>query len=278
MHFNESCYHKYLLAHPASEIAKKLYYYVQWTGHFVCKSDFYIKRTNFKSYLLLYTVKGNAIFNYMGKSYDISPKSVMFLDCEKPHEYYPVSDCWEFKFIHFTGNESYKYYDYITNLYDSYVIYNVNDYERYFDTVYENVKISKGEECDSDVIYHILTRLISDYNKTTDIFKISDVLRYISENYSSDISVSELAEISHLSRCYFTTVFKNNTGFSPYEYILNYRINMSQQLLDNTMDSIEKISFDCGFSDVSSFIRAFKRQVGLSPLSYRKKKYTINKI
>lgn len=273
MHINESCHYKTNLPHLASEIAKQLYYYVQWTGHFVCKSDFYIKRTGLKSYLLLYTVKGKGILNYMNNNYTLNEKSIMFIDCTKTHEYYPASNNWEFKYIHFYGNQSKKYYEYITETYGSFVLNNSNEYERYFDTVYNYIKFSEGEEMCSDMIYRLLTKLISDYYKTVCSFKINDILHYISENYVNNISVQELADISHLSRCYFSLIFKNNTGFSPYEYILNYRIHISKQLLCNTMDSIEEIGLKCGFSDTSSFIRAFKRQVGVSPLNYRKNKY-----
>ena len=272
MYLNESCHQKSNLPHLASEIAKKLYYYVQWTGHFVFKNDFYIKRANLKSYLLLYTIKGSGTLNYENINYELTEKSIMFIDCTKKHEYFPTSKNWEFKFIHFFGSHSKKYYEYITELYNSVVITSQDDFERYFDTIYNYVKSSEHEEICSDIIYRLLTKLISNANNTTDTFKINDILYYISENYSNNISVRELAEISHLSRCYFSTVFKNSTGFSPYEYILNYRIHIAKQLLYNTTDSIEEISSKCGFSDTSSFIRAFKKQTGVSPLNYRKKK------
>ncbi len=272
MLLNESCHYKTNLPHIASETAKMLYYYVQWTGHFICKNDFYIKRTNLTSYLLLYTVKGNGILNYMSKNYELKEKSIMFIDCSKPHEYFPDTNNWEFKFIHFSGEQSKKYYEYITELYNSAVIENTYDLERYFDTIYNFVKSSEGEERCSDIIYRLLTKLISNYSKNSDKFKINDILYYISENYANNLTVKELADISNLSRCYFSSVFKNSTGFSPYEYILNFRMHIAEQLLCSTMHSVEEIGIKCGFSDTSSFIRAFKKQFKLSPLNYRKKK------
>jgi hypothetical protein len=64
MHFNESCHKKDNLPHLASQIAKELYYYVQWTGHFICKEDFHIQRAGWKSYLLLYTISGEGSLIY----------------------------------------------------------------------------------------------------------------------------------------------------------------------------------------------------------------------
>ena len=190
----------------------------------------------------------------------------MFIDCTKLHEYFPVTNNWEFKFIHFSGEQSKKYYGYTTELYKSAVIENTYDLERYFDTLYNFVKSSEDEERCSDIIYRLLIKLISHHSKNSDKFKINDVLYYISENYASNLTVKELANISNLSRCYFSSIFKNSTGFSPYEYILNFRIHTAEQLLCSTMQSVEEIGTKCGFSDTSSFIRAFKKQKGISPL------------
>ncbi len=118
-----------------------------------------------KSYPLLYTVKGEGVLNYMGSKYEIKEKSTVFIDCTKLHEYFPVTDNWEFKFIHFSGEQSKKYYEYITKLYNTAVINNTDDFERYFDTIYNFVKLSEGEERCSDIIYRLLTKLISNYNK-----------------------------------------------------------------------------------------------------------------
>ncbi len=272
MNLNESCHYKTNLPHIASEIARKLYYYVQWTGHFICKDDFYIKRANLKSYLLLYTKNGHGILNYDNRKYEIKENSIMLIDCTKTHEYFPDGKKWEFKFIHFMGEASKKYYEYIKELYETVVICDMGEFEKYFDRIYNHVKSAEAEELCSEIIYKILIGIINKYNKSSDSFNIKDILYYISENYENNITVSELADISHLSRCYFSTVFKKSTGFSPYEYILNYRIYSAKRMLRDTLASIEEIASKCGFSDTSSFIRAFKRQEGISPFCYRKEK------
>ena len=72
----ESCHQKTNLLHVASATAKELYYYVLWTGHFICKTDFYIKRSHLDNYLLLYTVAGTGTLNYEGKSYPMKKISL----------------------------------------------------------------------------------------------------------------------------------------------------------------------------------------------------------
>lgn len=270
MHFNESCHKKDNLPHLASQIAQELYYYVQWTGHFICKEDFHIQRTGWKSYLLLYTISGEGHLIYEGVQYPLKSNSVAFIDCKNLHEYYPVQHNWEFKYIHFNGNEVAKYYTYITKLCGSAVLYDVKDLEHCFDIIYEYVKASEGEERCSDVIYSILMGLIHNRTESADKDTIKDALYYISKNYANTITTEDLAAAVHLTRSYFSIFFKEHTGISPGEYLLRYRMHIAKQLLNDSACSIERISEQCGFSNPSSFIRAFKRCEGVSPALFRK--------
>ena len=271
MYFNESCYKKDNLPHLPSSIAKDLYYYVQWTGHFVCKEDFRIQRAGWQSYLLLYTVSGEGRLVYEGAQYELKKGSIMLIDCKSLHEYYPTKNNWEFKYIHFEGGEVAKYYTYITKLCDSAVIYEMWDFEHCFDTVYEYVKASVGEERCSDIIYSILTGLIYNHNKSEDKNEVKDSLYYISRNYAGNITVEALAAAVHLTRSYFSTLFKDHMGMSPGEYILRYRLRIAKQMLCNTEYSVERITEECGFSSATTFIRAFKRHEHITPVQYRKK-------
>lgn len=270
----ESCHKKHNLIHVSSEIARSLYYYVQWTGHFVCKSDFLVRRSNFESFLMLYTLNGSAELKYEGRIYRIEKNSVMLLDCRNAHEYYPKTDGWEFKYVHFYGADSKKIYEHIVSLYGSCVINGVIGAEKNYDAIYERVRTASPEETCSEIIYHMLIKLI--HLKSTvsiensDVFKLSDIITYIAENYQKNISVTALADIAHLSRCHFSTVFKRFTGFSPYSYILSFRLTATKRMLLSTDRSVEMIAERCGFIDASSFIRTFKKAEGVSPSAYRK--------
>lgn len=270
----ESCHKKTNLLHVPSETARKLYYYVQWTGHFVCKPDFYIKRSYLDSYLLLYVVSGSGTLNYKGKSYMLGKNSIVLIDCKVPQEYYPDCDRWEFKYIHFNGSQSKMYYEHITALYNAPVTIGNVETEKYFDKICELIRSSSAEEICSELIYHLLINLINSHScgseEKSEAFRIKDVLMYISDHYASDLNVTRLAEIAHLSRCHFSTEFKRHTGFSPYCYILKYRLSAAKRLLCSTERTVDIIAERCGFADTSSFIRAFKKVEGISPAAYRK--------
>ncbi len=270
MKLNESCHAKTKLPHLASETARTLYYYAEWVGHFTCRPDFYVKRENWESYLLLYTLHGSGVLRYKGQHYEIGPHTLLFLDCRVPHEYFPSGDGWEFKFIHFAGQASRAYCEHIFRLYASPVVGNMRETERYFDSVYELVRTGADEARSSDMIYRILTKLILHATESGDRSRMQEVLTYIAENYAAALTVSELAALSHMSRSHFQVAFKRHFGFSPYGYLLEYRIRIAKLLLQESDDAVEAIGAKCGFSDASSFIRTFKRCEGVTPLAYRR--------
>lgn len=266
----ESCYEKEKHMRIPTETAKKLYYYVQWAGHFVCKPDFHIKRSHFSSYLLIYTASGSGTLSYKGKKYKIESNSFCFLDCRLPHEYVTLDAPWDFKFIHFYGNMSREYYEHIITLYSSPVFPCLNaDISVVFDKVIQNVSNSEDESVCSEYLYRIFTEMISSFNHSDASFNFKTIMDYIAENYMEYIDVNDIAHKFNLSRCYFTTKFKEVAGISPYAYLKQCRISAAKGLLINSSYTIQDISERCGFSSCSAFIRAFKNDMGVTPMRYR---------
>ena len=74
----------------------------------------------------------------------------------------------------------------------------------------------------------------------------------------------------HISKYHFIRIFKRIIGITPYNYLTNYRINISKTLLISTDKTISEISEECGFSDTSNFISQFKKHTGQRPFEYRK--------
>ncbi len=270
----ESCLLKKTVLHVPSELARSLYYYVQWTGHFVCKSDFYIERSNFNSYLLIYTVSGSGILNYGGGSTKLYKNSLALIDCRLTHEYYPTQDGWEFRYIHFNGALSEQYYAHISALKDGLPVMPAEyEAQKYFTRLLELTESSVSEEICSELIYRLLIGFISSENAQGERDAVpnwlTDTLWRISEGYGTGITATSLADEAHLSRSFFSTEFKRYTGFTPYNYILIYKLTAAKKLLYSSSRSVEEIALRCGFSDSSSFIRAFKRAEGVSPAVYR---------
>ena len=98
---------------------------------------------------------------------------------------------------------------------------------------------------------------------------IREACQYISSNFEKNISLTDLARTAHLSPNYFLKLFKNQTGLTPKEYILQVRLNNARFLLSDTNIKISAIASDCGFNDTSYFSMFFKKRFGLTPAEYR---------
>jgi len=79
-----------------------------------------------------------------------------------------------------------------------------------------------------------------------------------------------LAEEYHISPSYLSHLFKRVTGYTIMEYLTMCRLSMARKLLCETELSITEIVYATGFSDCSNFSRLFKREIGCSPMEYKR--------
>lgn len=95
--------------------------------------------------------------------------------------------------------------------------------------------------------------------------------QYMDENFDQGITVSEAASYVFLSQGYFTRAFRDDTGISPMNYLMKKRIEKACKLLQNNEIKVSAISLQSGFSSPHRFNVAFRKQMGMTPMEYRKK-------
>ena len=100
---------------------------------------------------------------------------------------------------------------------------------------------------------------------------ITPALSHIAENYMSDVSIEELAQLCHVSASHFRRLFKQVLGWSPQEYLQIIRVDRACALLYNCDYSVTEIGMQVGYPSPSSFCRQFKRIYGMSPSQWRLK-------
>ena len=100
---------------------------------------------------------------------------------------------------------------------------------------------------------------------------ISEVIAFIKENYRTNITLGQLAEMHFISPEHLSRSFKKETNFGFNEFIALVRLQQAEMLLKNRGNmSIAEVAYACGYNDSNYFSDKFKRAYGISPLQYSK--------
>lgn len=95
-------------------------------------------------------------------------------------------------------------------------------------------------------------------------------LQIIHENYgNSQINAAYILDKLHVNKEKLNQQFREVTGYSIYQYILQYRLTMARHKLIFTEDTVDAISESCGFTTYVTLATIFKKKVGVSPQAYR---------
>ena len=92
---------------------------------------------------------------------------------------------------------------------------------------------------------------------------------YLATCEIEDCSVRKAAAHAGISQYHFQRLFREAFSTTPYEVISARRISEAKTLLLQTSHEVMEIALDCGFTNASSFARAFRRATGLTPSQYR---------
>ncbi len=99
--------------------------------------------------------------------------------------------------------------------------------------------------------------------------QLQQILEYIHAHLDSDIKLADLAGSIGMSQFHFSHLFKQSIGTSPYQYLLQQRIERAKQLLKQTDRSIVDIALECGFNSHSHLSKQFRQLTGVTPKRYR---------
>ncbi len=101
------------------------------------------------------------------------------------------------------------------------------------------------------------------------------IMEFIIEHLHEQIPIQQLCSVGNVSVSTLRRLFIQSVGVSPYEWILQTRLEQARYYLRTTSDSITQISLKTGFEDPSYFVRFFHRREGKTPRQYRLSAYLI---
>lgn len=100
----------------------------------------------------------------------------------------------------------------------------------------------------------------------------NEIIRYIEKNYQDHtITVESIANAVHLTTSHISHLFKDDTGRTIKQYLAEYRIDVSRQLLKDRQTKLSEVARLSGFVDANYFTKIFRRHVGMTPSEYREK-------
>lgn len=140
--------------------------------------------------------------------------------------------------------------------------------EYYLDDEYITELLSS---CLKSIIINIV-RIVnaqSDSVKTQSYDIVRNVIQYLQNNYDKNLSNDNIAEHFHMNSSYLNRIFKQHTGFTIHNFLVQYRMNLAMDLLRTKNDPINEIVATVGFSDIPHFIKSFKKLTGKTPSEYR---------
>ena len=98
---------------------------------------------------------------------------------------------------------------------------------------------------------------------------IDDVFIYIRENLANDLTLEKLESVFYVSGEHLCRRFKEETGTSIHQYILDARLSKSQSMIRKGL-SVSEIYKQCGFKSYTHFFKAFKKVYGCTPSEFKR--------
>lgn len=95
--------------------------------------------------------------------------------------------------------------------------------------------------------------------------------QYLEQHIARDIPLDTLGEVTGYHPLYLQRIFKQATGCTPHAYLTGLRLQKAKEALVLTAQPISQIAHECGYCSVSHFTNLFRKQVGQSPLTFRKR-------
>jgi AraC-like DNA-binding protein len=239
---------------------------------------------------LVRVVEGEFHITLNNKLYIAKKGDIIFINSETVHHGNPIECIYECIVFHadFLYSANFDCLSFIKNVIDcEYMInefFTVGSGKSYdaLNEIFEQIK-SNSQMCKFRVISafykffatvydeKLYTVNVGNNTNASDksIIMLKTILSFLRDNYDQPISLETLSHTINKSPKYVGAFFKHMTGKTPIEYLTEYRIEKAARKLRLTDMSVTDIAFSSGFSDLSYFIKTFKRIKDISPGKYR---------
>lgn len=248
-------------------------------------SSYWFKPQNgrmLQEFQLLYITSGEGVFESSScKSIKVPAGSILFLFPGEWHTYHPSSSKgWDEYWIGFNGDVIKKL---VSNGFISKnnPLINIGFNEQIIALFKQGIEVSSFQKTAyQQMLAGITVNLISyiHYIEKNNAFRDKETVMLIEkarmmmrEHQEDHASPQMIAKKLNLSYSWFRRIFKQYTGLSPAQYLLEIKIQKSKEMLNSSSMTIKEIAYALNFQNVSYFVTFFKTRTGIPPSDYRSK-------
>lgn len=253
-------------------------FHIEMAGISYCDGTYKIMRTNSSVYVFEFILRGQGTVVCNSKIFHPSAGDIYILHQGSNHVYYSDrEDPWVKIWFNAKGRL-------IKHLIDAYELSSVNhikglNLELLFNEIYETIQSKKdsSEEILSRaaVVLHEIIQQIHlwlNQNRSVNNSEAIKIKHYLDLHLEDHISLQDLGRHIFRSQAQVIRLFKKQFGKTPYDYLLEKRIQTAKLLLKNTNLMVKEIAFKLNFTDEHYFSNRFKAKTGISPNEFRKMK------
>ncbi|MCX7657745.1 MAG: AraC family transcriptional regulator [Oscillospiraceae bacterium] len=211
-------------------------------------------------------LKGKGTFEAGGSVYEINPGDFFFFRKDFPHNYFPCGE-WKTCWVAFDGNGAASMLDYFEIGNFQIGTASIPICQNLITLIYDSAEKENHFKA-SFLLQELLFSVFENSIKTS---RLQPVLDYIKKNYQKDIQLEDLADILGTRPSYFCRIFKKELKMTPFEYVNQYRINISKAYLLNPDFTVKQTAQLCGFKSLEYFCSVFKKIEGCSSTDFRRR-------
>lgn len=267
-----------------SSLASELFYYPTRAGHYFCDRRYSFNHqaetarlaSHRLNLMLICVCRGELRFTLEGETAAAASGQTALFDCRQPHEYAAGEDDTEFLWLLFNGLNAEALYRRILQSKGGRHVFAPAGFSEITRGIRELVTSCAGgarmsEAACSQLIHRLLCELLlgGEGSCREENEAVGEAVRFIDRNLYRNITVGDAAAAAGFSQAHFSRVFKGQTGYSPYEYILLRRIDAAKHLLASTRLSVKEVAFRVGYNSEENFIHSFRKKVGVTPGMFR---------
>ena len=261
---------------------RNLELYLLSCGNHKCAPNHTFGPGSREKFLIHFVLSGKGTFISNGKTYKLGKNQAFIIYPDKEITYIADGDDpWEYIWVGFNGTMVRSYLESagITETTDVISFPENSDIpEMILRMLNANTFTYPNELLRQALLLAIMSELISYHEETTTFSNThhypyniytEQAIYYISKNYSTELSVTEIADKIGITRSYLAKCFTETLGISPKQYIIKYRMEKAGDLLTQTTMNVSETARAVGYEDPFSFSKAFKKFHGVSPMEWR---------